>query len=326
MIRECVEQMIAEPEQAIMTPLTPTEKAIIAEQLTCSASEITDIEVIKKGMTNRSVLFAVHGVRYIMRIPGIGTERLINRNEEALVYQVISGLKLCDDPVYIDAQKGYKITKYIEGARSCDPNNLDDLRRCMRKLRRFHEMKLIVPHQFDIFDKIRFYEELWNGQPSMYPDYKQTKANAFELRSYVEQQRCEYQLTHIDAVPDNFLFDPGTEGELSLQLMDREYAGMQDKHVDIAMFAIYSQYDKPAVDRLIDLYFENDGGCEQMTRIKIYCYIAICGLLWSNWCEYKRNCGVEFGEYSARQYRYAKEYYQYASEQIKLLCSDILAT
>ena len=48
----------------------------------------------------------------------------------------------------------------------------------------------------------------------------------------------------------------------------------------------------------------------------IYALIAACGLLWSNWCEYKQHLGVEFGEYSLRQYRYAKEYYRYAAERM----------
>ena len=120
-------------------------------------------------------------------------------------------------------------------------------------------------------------------------------------------------LTHIDAVPDNFLFYSGADGE-QLQLTDWEYAGMQDPHVDIAMFCIYSLYNKRQIDRLISIYF--DGECPKETRIKIYCYIAACGLLWSNWCEYKRSLGVEFGEYSLRQYRFAKEYYRIASEEI----------
>ena len=80
------------------------------------------------------------------------------------------------------------------------------------------------------------------------------------------------------------------------------------------MFCIYSLYQKDEVDRLIDLYFENN--CKKEVRIKIYCYIAACGLLWSNWCEYKRNLGVEFGEYSIRQYRYAKDYYKLVIKEI----------
>ena len=63
-------------------------------------------------------------------------------------------------------------------------------------------------------------------------------------------------LTHIDAVPDNFLFynDGSTE---KLQLTDWEYSGMQDPHVDIAMFCMYSMYVKNQGDRRIDICIEN---------------------------------------------------------------------
>lgn len=284
----------------------------ITEVLNCNAYDITNIQILKKGMTNRSFLFTASGKKYIMRIPGEGTDKLINRTQEAAVYKVIAGLQLCDDLVYINPDNGYKITKYIENIRCCDPENVEDLKICMKKLRKFHAMKLKVPYVFDIFERINFYESLWNGQSSIYKDYIKTKENVFALKKFIEKQDFEYQLTHIDAVPDNFLFDPQAKGELSVQLTDWEYAGMQDKHVDIAMFVIYSMYDKAKIDRLIDIYFEEEGGCNKTTRAKIYCYVAACGLLWSNWCEYKRNLGVEFGEYSLYQYRYGKDFYRHA--------------
>lgn len=278
-----------------------------ASALGASVEEIRDIEVLKKGMTNRSFLFSCRGKRYIMRVPGEGTERLIDRAQEAQVYRAIAGRGLCDDPVYLDPDTGFKITAFLEGARSCDSASADDLRRCMKKLRKFHEIKLQVGHTFDIFAQIDFYEGLWAGVPSVYRDYETTKANVLKLRPYIEAHAGRKVLTHIDAVPDNFLFYPDGAGE-ALQLTDWEYAGMQDPHVDIAMFCIYAMYDKKQVDTLISMYFEGD--CPRETRLKIYCYIAACGLLWSNWCEFKRNLGVEFGEYSLRQYRYAKEYFR----------------
>lgn len=287
---------------------------VIAQQLGVKAADIVNIEVLKKGMTNRSFLFSCEGKKYIMRIPGEGTERLINRRQEAEVYAAIDGLGLCDRPLYMDPENGYKITKYIKGARCCDPNDISDLKLCMKKLKLFHEMKLKVKHAFDIFRMIDFYESLWEGKASVYRDYEKTKKNALSLRPFIEKNISERVLTHIDAVPDNFLFDPETEGELSLQLTDWEYAGIQDPHVDIAMFCIYSLYNKRQIDRLIHIYFE--GPCPENIKTKIYCYVAVCGLLWSNWCEYKRNLGVEFGEYSLRQYRYAKEYYKLAAQRI----------
>lgn len=296
----------------------------IAEVFGVPEESIRNIQVLKKGMTNRSFLFSVDkderddhisGGKYIMRIPGEGTDQLINRKEEAEVYHQIHGRGLCDDPVYINPANGYKITKYLEGVRSCDPQNENDLKCCMYMLKRFHEMNLQVNHRFDLFEKVKFYKSLWPEQESLYSDHSRTMKNIFSLKEYIDSQKKECCLTHIDAVSDNFLFYTDECGDEKLQLTDWEYAGMQDPHVDIAMFCIYSLYNKEQCDHLIDIYFEND--CPESVRTKIYCYIAVCGMIWSNWCEYKSQLGVEFGEYSLRQYRYAKDFYRYAKERMK---------
>ena len=52
----------------------------IAEALDCGEQDVREITVLKKGMTNRSFLFSVNGTKYIMRIPGEGTDQLINRS------------------------------------------------------------------------------------------------------------------------------------------------------------------------------------------------------------------------------------------------------
>ena len=125
------------------------------------------------------------------------------------------------------------------------------------------------------------------------------------LLPFVDNQPKNWCLTHIDPNSDNFLIT-----DHDIRLIDWEYAGMQDTDVDLAMFCIYDGYSQEQTDHLIDIYY--NGRCPRMTRIKIYCYMAMCGLLWSNWCEYKHNLGIEFGSYSLNQYRYAKDYYKLA--------------
>lgn len=281
---------------------------VIEEQLQCENNEITDIKAIKKGMTNRSFEFTCRGKRYIARIPGEGTESMIDRRQEYEVYESLRGKDITDPICYISRETGYKITEFVEGSRVCDPDSPEDVKRAMRYLRGFHGQSLSVGHTFDLFGQIEYYESLREGEKSIYRDYDRTKEKVYELKRYVDAQPKTIALAHIDAVPDNFLFT-----EERTYLIDWEYAGMQDIHVDIAMFAIYAMYDRPKVEELIDAYFEDQ--CPAPVRIKIYCYIAICGFLWSNWCEYKRICGVEFGEYSLSQYRYAKDYYRIVQEE-----------
>lgn len=280
---------------------------IAAESLDAKPAEIVDIEMLKKGMTNRSFLFTCRDKRYIMRIPGEGTDQLINRAEEASVYYALKGKDISDNIIYMNPENGYKITEFIENSRVCNPFNPLDVHDCMKRLREFHNLRLKVDHTFDIFQKIDFYESLWNGQPSVYRDYEETKRNVLSLKAYIDVHAKAYALTHIDAVPDNFLF-ANENLKKQIHLIDWEYAAMQDQDVDLAMFCIYAMYDRKHVDKLIDAYYTE--GCPDDIRVKIYCYIACCGLLWSNWCEFKRNLGVDFGEYALRQYRYAKEYYR----------------
>ena len=275
--------------------------SIIQDCFNVEVDEIKNITVLKKGMTNRSFLFECQNQKYIMRIPGEGTDHLINRKEEADVYQALENRQICDDVLYMNPENGYKITAYLEDATNCDAENWDEVEACMTKLREFHELNLTVDHRFDIFGQIDFYESLWNGEKSYFKDYETTKTAIFELKKWIDTLEKNETLVHIDAVPDNFLFTKD-----GIRIIDWEYAGMQDPHVDIAMFCIYSLYSREQVDHLIDLYFK--GEVSPMIRTKIYAYIASAGLLWSNWCEYKRSLGIDFGEYSLCQYRYAKEY------------------
>lgn len=283
---------------------------LIANVFNIDRNLIRNIEPMDKGMTNYSFKFSIKNKPYIMRVPGVGTDEMINRENEYSVYKVLKGRNLTDEIIYINPENGYKITSFMENANSCDPRNLEDVRLCMDKLRELHSAKIKVDHRFDLFEKIEFYEELRNGEESIYKDYKDTKKKMYKLKNYIDNIPKQSILTHIDPVGDNFLL-VGRD----VRLIDWEYSGMQDPNVDIAMFSIYASYNKKDVDKLINIYYPD--GCKESRRIKIYSYIAICGFLWSNWCEYKRVLGVDFGEYALKQYNYAKDFYEIAKMEIE---------
>ena len=323
-------------QEQIISAVHMKELEVITAALGARPGDITEVTALRKGMTNRSFRFTLKGKNYILRIPGEGTANFIDRRQEAAVYEAIRGRGLCDDPVYLNPENGLKVSRWLDNVRTCDPFREEDLVRAVSLLRKLHGMKLRVDHVFDLFFYIDFYESLWNGVPSVHEHYAETRMQIFSLREYIEAHRGPMCLTHIDFVPDNILFytplpgdgvhsaaagrGPEETPEESIQLGDWEYAGMQDPHVDIAMFCIYSLYDREQIDHFIDLYFAGSGtgepGCPDAVRIKIYCYVAVCGLLWSNWTEYKHLLGVEFGDYAAHQYRYAREYYQIVQEEL----------
>lgn len=287
---------------------------IIKNVLRVNKEDISGFELTKKGMTNRSFTFNVKEEKYIMRIPGEGTEHLICREDEGNVYQALSKYDFSDEVLYFNSVNGYKLTRFLKNSRVCDPNSEKDLEICMNLLKEFHEQNLQVDHTFDLYEKIEYYESLRN-KPSLYKDYDLVKKQVYELKELIDKCPKNWTLTHIDAVFDNFLLYV-EDSTLKVRLIDWEYAAMQDSDVDLAMFCIYAMYNRQQIDHLIDIYYQ-DKSCSQERRIKIYAYISICGFLWSNWCEYKHALGIEFGEYSLAQYRYAKEYYEIVRQERK---------
>ncbi len=286
--------------------LPPLARDIVCQIANCRHEDIVDVEPVKFGITNRSFSFRVGRERFILRIPGEGTNLLINRRQEAEVYSTIAPYGLCDAPLYLNPDNGIKISRFLPHVRVCNPNDDSDLQICMDRLRRFHRLALQVGHTFDLFERLEFYEKLRAPAPSHYFDYDETKQRILSLKPWMSANRAPFCLSHIDSVCDNFLFVPAEGGGESVQLTDWEYAGMQDPHVDLAMFCIYSLFTKERSDALIDYYFR--GHCPRLIRAKIYGYMAVCGLLWSNWCEYKRMFGITFGSYAEGQYQYAKEF------------------
>lgn len=283
----------------------------VAKVFGVEKDEITDITILKKGMTNRSFLFTCKNERYILRIPK--KKENFDYRQEFAVYKAVENKCVADDVVYFNCETGLKISKYLNNVHFCDAYNSKDVEKCIKKLRSFHQMNLTVDFNFDLFSQIEYYESLWNNEKSVYPDYEETREKIFSLRKFIDSQEKESRLCHLDAVKDNFMMPDNSENWEDIRLIDWEYAGMQDPHIDLAMFSLYAMYDRVHIDRLIDEYFENK--CPEITRFKIYAYIAVGGLLWSNWCEYKLKTGAEFGEYSIRQYRFAKEYYKILEEK-----------
>lgn len=274
---------------------------IIEETFKVDKTKVHNIHTLKKGMTNRSFSFECNDKRYIMRIPGEGTDKLIDRKEEYDVYQQIKDEPYTENILYLNPVNGYKLSEFLENTRNSNSSDWNDVTKCMKLLRRFHQENYQVNHEFNIWKQIDFYESL-RDTPSAYKDFMITKEKVMKLKSFIQDNIKQWSLCHIDANADNFLIDNNDK----IYLIDWEYAGMQDPDLDIAMYAIYSGYNRKQFDRLIDIYYQND--CDEVTRYKIYAYAAVGGLLWSNWCEYKQSLGLDFGAYSITQYRYAKEY------------------
>ena len=263
----------------------------VIRRLFSAEAGVGELVPLKEGMTNDSFIFFSDGARYVFRCNGVGTEQLIDRENEAKVYELIRPLGIAEDVVTLSVDAGYKISHYYEHSRVCDGHAL-------------HNRGLTGAKPFDPFKLLLFYEDVRKERTTDVPEYADVKEEVFSLRAFLEPYLTKHlTLCHVDSVSDNFLF---VEGRESPYLIDWEYAGLSDPLLDVAMFAIYDNFSEEETERLLQAYFPD--GCSAQERARVYAYMAIGGLLWYNWCLYKESLGVTFGTYEQNQYRFAQTY------------------
>lgn len=278
---------------------------LIAKVFNISESEIKDLRTLKSGMTNKSFLFTVADKDYICRIPGKGTDVLINRKNEYDCYMAVKELHITEEIIYFDRESGYKISKFYKNSRNANSRDIEQMGRCMELLKSMHDKKIHVNHEFNIAERIEYYKRLCiNSGGISFEDVETVHADMVILLNLLKDIKSESCLCHIDSVADNFIIT----GEGKIKLIDWEYAGMAEPIIDVAMCAIYSYYNKDEADNLLNLYLKRTP--TEVEYKKLYAYMALSGYLWALWTVYKANLGEEFGEYSLVMYRYAKDFFK----------------
>lgn len=273
----------------------------IANCLQCKPEQISNISDMHAGMTNESYSFEYMNKKYIYRIPGKGANELIDRQQEADAYKAIRWLNISDKVIYYDKKTGVKISEFIEHARVADGMNIQESIRCLLFAKHnLHDANKSVSSKIDIIGMINKYEKLMGK--SKYQNYDEVKQHIVVQLRYYKKQPHKYCLCHFDLNPDNFLISKNG----NIRLLDWEYAGMNDPLFDLAGWIVYKQYTDEQINKLIEGYLEHSPSENELK--KIYTYIAAMGLLWSNWCEYKRLCGEEFGDYAEQQFNYARRF------------------
>ena len=298
-----------DPEYSGRTPnvlLKTIEKVFNVKE-----DEIVNIKNLKAGMTNRSFAFSVSGKSYIFRLPGEGTDRLINRKQEREVYTAIKDLGVSDEVIYFDENTGNKISLFYSGARNTNARSREDLEVSMEAMRRIHRSGVRTAHSFNIAGEISRYLTLCNERNAVrFTDNEETCEKMKRLIELAKKMNIPEVLCHVDSNPDNII----RLADGSVKVIDWEYAGMGDPVMDIAMYSIYSYYTKAEMDELLKIYLQRQPDENETTRL--YIYAALGGYLWAIWTEYKQSFGVEFGDYGMKMYRYAKEFYIHLQKEV----------
>lgn len=271
--------------------------------LGCAENEIHDIHPIKTGMTNLSFRFTCRGEKYVYRHPGVGTDAYINRRSEASSMEAARRLGLDDTYIYMDEAEGWKLSRYIEDARTLDYHDEQQVTQALAMLRRLHESGEQTAYPFDAWGEIQGFEEsLRRFNRADFEDMQQMRDGIARLRAHLEADGTPVRLCHCDSYAPNFLLDRADK----MYLIDWEYSGMSDPAWDIGTFIACADYTMDEADGIIQRYMGREPSREELRHH--LGYVAVASFYWFLWALYQDCVGKSVGSYLYIWYRYTKSY------------------
>ncbi len=282
----------------------------ICDILHCEMKHIVNIKAIKAGLTNTSFQFEVDGKRYVYRHPGVGTSKYINRKSEAFSMDVVAKLGLDDTFIYMDAEHGYKISRFIDNARELDYDNAKEVSMALDIIRKLHNEKIVSEYDFGIWDKTEeFIAKLNDTGKSDFDEFGELHTKMRKLKDCImNDSKADKCLCHNDCYSPNFLLD----GNDKMYLIDWEYSGNDDPASDIGTFICCSTYSYDEAVAVIKEYLECEPDNETIAHY--IGYVAIASYYWYVWALYQETRGNSVGEWLYMWYKNSKLYCEKAEE------------
>lgn len=231
------------------------------------------------GMMNESYLVSSDSKRYIIYIPGKGSNDLVNRVNEKLVQKKVFEAGLTSKNIYFDTDTGIKINEFIEGNslnfvkdEDIDINSLAD------SLIRLHQIPTDeIKEEYDVFKNIKEYHELGIKNNLVY-DQKLLDLEKFiySKRKYLESNKTV--LSHNDLQKSNIILS----SENKYLLIDFEFMMKNDPIYDIACFANDKLIDGY---KLLEAYYKDK--LDNDKKIRFYLFRIAIALQWAFLAEFK---------------------------------------
>ena len=233
------------------------------------------------GLTNRTYkVTLLDGRVFVVRLPGEGTETLINRKNEKISTLLACKLGIDADLLFFNS-KGEKISSYIPQAVTLSPDTIKqehNLVKAAHLFKKLHTCAEDTGVPFDVFDMAASYEEIIEQyHVPFYHDYADVKARVLSLKQSVDQHPVPLVPCHNDPLCENWILD----GNGRMYLIDWEYAGMNDGMWDLADVSIEAALTPEQEDILLTAYFNRIPTPEDRVRFcanKIY-----LDYLWTLW-------------------------------------------
>ena len=232
---------------------------------------IHHIERLDKGLTNKNYKVFVNDDVFVVRIPYLDSEHVVNYTNEKQALAIVKDKNIDVDTIYFDEASGIKITRFVDQLLSfSEYPHQDKYEKVGQLMRKFHDLKTLSHHEFNPLDILRTYQA-YVDEPLIPLDQAQV------FIDYVKANRQVDTLCHNDWVNDNIVFHPK-----QVYLLDYEYAGDNDARFDITSFLSENKIIDPLHRHAFLKAYYKTSLTFEIEKTLLY-WEGFHDILWSTW-------------------------------------------
>lgn len=219
-----------------------------------ASAQISEIQELGGGLTNKNYKITVNGEYYVLRMGGNETKYLgIDRKIEFECSRLASQIGIAPEPISFLQPEGYIVARFIsgKGIPTEEIGAEENIKRVLDSMKAYHALD----HFAGSFSPFRVAEEYKKTAQSF--DVKLPEKMDWYLEKSREIEKAMYgrePLTpspcHNDLLNGNFI-DDGTR----IRILDWEYAGMGDIFFDLGNFAVQHEFNDEQDETLLRAYF-----------------------------------------------------------------------
>jgi thiamine kinase-like enzyme len=237
-----------------------------------------EVSSLSGGLTNQNYLVEAEGTRYVVRIPGTGTELLaVDRENERFNAEAAASTGVSPRILEYLPDVSVMVLEYIDGKTM----SAADLRaggmasRIAESLRRLHAGPGFK-HDFDMFRLVEYYLGIVDHQEVRIPEgFRDRMPAAAEVERAVGVNALPWVPCHNDLLAENYI-DDGRQ----LWIIDFEYSGNNDPCFELGDTAQECEFDEELRAALCAEYFGRDDPV-QLARMELFACMADMG--WTLW-------------------------------------------
>lgn len=260
------------------------------------------------GLTNLVYLVESKIGNFIVRIPGEGTEKYINRLTETINATAAWRAGISAEILWSNTKTGLMVSRAIEGAETMTPSLFNSrpgaIKRAGKAFAKLHNSGENFEFRFELFNMIDNYLNILSKKDVKFPEgFHDIVKASNPIKEALKANPVKLTPCHCDPVCENFLDD----GK-NIWIVDWEYSGMNDPLWDLGDFSIEAKMNEDKESELLLAYFGKEPTAEQKGRVVIY--KAMCDLLWTLWGLIQLadgNKADDFWSYSTKRFNRCKK-------------------